>query len=141
MVDLPRADIILYDGVCGLCNGLVRFVLPRDPAGGFRFAALQSVAARDMLGRHGKAPADLDTVYVVVADGTRERLLEKSRAVLHILWRLGWPWSLSALAAPLPTGLLDAAYDLVARNRYRLFGKSETCLLPAPEWRDRFLGL
>jgi len=135
-----RADIILYDGVCGLCNGFVQFVLPRDREGIFRFAALQSPVARDLLSRHGKDPTDLDTISVVVSRaGEGERLLQKSRAVLHVFWRLGVPWTLSALFAPLPTRLLDAAYDVVARNRYKLFGKSDTCVLPAPEWRDRFL--
>lgn len=140
MTSPSRADIILYDGVCGLCNGFVQFVLPRDREGIFRFAALQSPVARDLLSRHGKDPTDLDTISVVVSRaGEGERLLQKSRAVLHVFWRLGVPWTLSALFAPLPTRLLDAAYDVVARNRYKLFGKSDTCVLPAPEWRDRFL--
>jgi predicted DCC family thiol-disulfide oxidoreductase YuxK len=135
-----RPEIVLYDGVCGLCNGLVRFALPRDRAGVFRFAALQGRAAGEILSRHGMDPRDLDTVYVAVPDERGgERLLRKSRAVLHMLSRLGPPWSLSALVAPLPTRLLDALYDVVARNRYRVFGRSETCLLPAPEWRDRFM--
>lgn len=140
MAERSRPEIILYDGVCGLCNGLVRFVLPRDRAGRFRFAALQSAAARDILARHGRDPRELDTMYVAVPDGAGgERLLERSRAVLHVLRALGPPWSGSALAAPLPTGLLDAAYGLVARNRYRVFGRAEACLLPRPEWRDRFI--
>ena len=140
MAQGARPEIILYDGVCGLCNGLVRFVLPRDRAGAFRFAALQGRAAAEILSRHGMNPRDLDTVYVAVPDERGgERLLRKSRAVLHVLGRLGLPWSLCAIAAPLPTRLLDALYDVVARNRYRVFGRSETCHLPAPEWRDRFI--
>ena len=133
-------QIVLYDGVCGLCNGLVRFVLPRDRAGRFRFAALQGPVAREILARHGRDPRALDTMYVVVPDGDGgERLLERSRAVLHVLRALGAPWSAGALVAPLPTALLDAAYGFVARHRYRMFGRSEACLLPRPEWRDRFI--
>jgi predicted DCC family thiol-disulfide oxidoreductase YuxK len=79
-------------------------------------------------------------VYVAVPDPRGgERLLSKSRAVLHLLRGLGAPWSAIALAAPVPTRLLDAGYDLVARHRYRIFGRSEACLMPRPEWRDRFL--
>ena len=134
------SDIVLYDGVCGLCNRLTAFVLPRDRRGRFRFAALQSPFARDLLARHGRDARDLDTLYVLVTDGPDgERLLRKSRAALHILSQLGGPWRLSVLLAPWPTRLLDMAYDLVARNRYRIFGKYETCLVPSPEWRDRFL--
>jgi len=132
-------EIVLYDGVCGLCNGLVRFVLPRDRARRFRFAALQSRAAAEILARHGKDPRALDTMYVAVPGGGGERLLERSRAVLHVLRALGAPWSAGAVVAPLPTALLDAAYGLVARQRYRLFGRAEACLLPRPEWRDRFI--
>ena len=140
MAPPPRPDVVLYDGVCGLCNGLVRFVLPRDRAGRFRFAALQSPAAHAILARHGQDAAALDTVYVAVPDPRGgERLLAKSRAVLHLLRGLGAPWSAAVLAAPLPTRLLDAGYDLVARHRYRIFGRSEACPLPRPEWRDRFL--
>ena len=140
MAEPRRAEIVLYDGVCGLCNGLVQFVLPRDRAGRFRFAALQTAAAREILARHGRDPRALDTMYVAVPDGAGgERLLEKSRAVLHVLRALGAPWSASALVARLPTPVLDAAYRVVARHRYRLFGRTETCLLPRPEWRDRFI--
>ena len=135
-----RPDVVLYDGVCGLCDGFARFVLPRDRAGRFRFAALQGPAARDILARHGKDATALDTVYVVAPDAAGgERLLAKSRAVLHVLRALGLPWSAAGVAALLPTPLLDAAYDVVARARYRLVGRAEACLRPRPEWRDRFI--
>jgi predicted DCC family thiol-disulfide oxidoreductase YuxK len=137
----PDADILLYDGVCGLCNRFVRFILARDPAGRFRFASLQSGFAQALLARHGRDARDLDTVYVVTGRGGDERVLARSQAVIHVLARLGWPWRAGALAAPLPTRVLDAAYGLVARRRYRLFGKHDACPLPAPEWRDRFIDL
>ena len=135
-------DIILYDGVCGLCNGFVRFLLPRDPRDRFRFASLQSGFARELLTRQGEDAPDLDTVYVVVkgrAGGVR--LLRKSRAVLHVLRRIGGVWRVAALLAVCPPGLLDAGYDLVAKNRYRLFGKYDACLMPDPRWRDKFIDL
>lgn len=135
----PDVDIVLYDGVCGLCNGFVRFILPRDPAARFRFASLQSAFGRALLARHGRDARDLDAVYVVTSRGGGERVLAKSEAVLHVLARLGWPWRAGAIAAPLPARLLDAAYDLVARSRYRLFGRHDACPLPAPEWRGRFI--
>lgn len=135
-----RKDLILYDGVCGLCNGFVRFLLPRDRHDRLRFASLQSGFARDLLARHGEDARDLGTVYVVVngRDGG-VRLLRKSRAVLHVVRGLGGMWRVAALLAVCPPGLLDAGYDLVAKNRYRLFGKYEACLMPDPKWRDKFI--
>jgi predicted DCC family thiol-disulfide oxidoreductase YuxK len=134
------APIILYDGVCGLCNRLNRFVLARDPAGRFRFAALQSARAREILTRHGRDPRDLDTLYLVLGYGRAdERLLRKSDAALWILRALGFPWRASAALRVLPVGLRDLGYDLVARTRYRLFGRYETCPLPEPRYRARFL--
>jgi predicted DCC family thiol-disulfide oxidoreductase YuxK len=133
--------IVLYDGVCGLCNRFVAFVWPRDPQGRFRFAPLQGATARAILARHGRPEPALDTVVVVVDPGTpAERLLERSAAVLHVLSGLGGGWrAVAALLGRLPPGLLDRAYAAVARNRYRLFGRLDACPLPAPEERRRFL--
>lgn len=145
--------IILYDGVCGLCNRLNQFVLRRDPDAIFRFASLQSPFAASILSRHGANPQDLDTVYVVVnhdlakhapdnAAQPDEGLLPRSDAVLFVLKRLGGIWKLLGLLLELlPRVLRDAAYRLVARNRYRIFGRSETCMLPNPEHRGRFLDI
>jgi predicted DCC family thiol-disulfide oxidoreductase YuxK len=132
--------IILYDGVCGLCNRLNRFVLARDPAGRFRFAALQSALAREILARHGRDPRDLDTLYLVLGYGRAdERLLRKSDAALWILGALGGRWGAAAALRVLPARVRDLGYDLVARTRYRLFGRYESCLLPEPRHRTRFL--
>src|SRR5262249_53973400 len=110
--------IILYDGVCGLCNRLNRFVLARDPAGPFRFAALQSPLAAEILGRHGRDPRDLDTLYLVLASGQPdERLLEKSEAALWILRELGGGWRAAGLLRVVPRRVRDLGYDLVARTR------------------------
>ena len=129
--------ILFFDGVCGLCDRLVQFVLRRDRRRRFRFAALQSELARTTLDRFGKDARDLDTVYVATGDG---RLLSKSRAIFFVLRALGLPWSLVAVFGVLPTAVTDWFYDRVAHNRYRLFGKRDSCRLPSPDERARFLG-
>jgi predicted DCC family thiol-disulfide oxidoreductase YuxK len=132
--------LILYDGVCGLCNRLNRFVLKRDPAGVFQFASLQGGPGQSLLRAYGRDPDSLETLYVVVSYGSKSPvLLSKSRAALFVLNALGGPWRLVAIVGMLPRRLLDWAYDLVARNRYTLFGRYESCLLPSPEYKSRFI--
>jgi predicted DCC family thiol-disulfide oxidoreductase YuxK len=124
-VAAPRA-LILFDGVCHLCNGFVQFVLERDVEGRFDFAPLQS--------RFGGAGWD----SVVLVEG--EQRYEAEAAVLRILAGLSrpWPW-LGGLLGLLPASLLRWGYRWIARNRYRWFGREETCILPRPEWKGRFL--
>jgi predicted DCC family thiol-disulfide oxidoreductase YuxK len=133
--------IVLYDGICGLCNRFVQFILRRDPTGVFRFASLQSALASQILQRHGLNAADLDTVYVVVNPGeSSESLLARSNAVLYVLRQLGGIWRVSALVCKVfPRPLRDFFYSIVARTRYRFFGRYETCPLPSAETRARFL--
>lgn len=135
--------IILYDGVCGLCNRLVQFLLKHDKHGRLRFASLQSDFAEKVLRRHGFDPKDLDTVHVVENyDQPGERVLQRSDAILRAGRELGGVWSaLSAVAGVIPRFLRDPFYLLVARNRYRVFGKYETCMLPDPDQRSRFLDI
>lgn len=134
--------VILYDGECGLCDRFVQYVLGRDRAGLYRFAAQQSDLAAEVLRRHGRDPAALSTVVVVLDMGqTTERLLMKARAALFVLMSLGGPGRWLAPLGWLPTGLLDFGYDLVARNRHRVFGHAASCRLPRPEERARFLDL
>jgi predicted DCC family thiol-disulfide oxidoreductase YuxK len=131
---------VFYDGVCGLCNRLVQFLLKHDKRDRFRFASLQSDLAHDVLTRHGLDPHDLDTVYVVKDyQQTGEILLERSDAILLMVSELGGIWSVASIGRVLPKALRDALYKVVARNRYRVFGKSESCMLPAPEHRNKFL--
>ena len=132
--------VILYDGVCGLCNRLVQFVLKRDKQDRFRFASLQSDLANKVLQRHDRDPHDLDTVYVVVdyAQPT-ERLLARSDAILFLLRELGGIWKLAVMGNILPRTMRDGIYKLVARNRYRVFGKYDSCMLPDPQHRAKFL--
>ena len=141
-VALSGHPILFYDGVCGLCNRLNRFVLTRDRSGRFRFAALQSRFANETLPRYGKDPEDLDTLYLITDYGTSsERLFWKARAVVRVLQELGGPWRLAGLLKILPTAALNAVYDAVAKRRYRIFGRSEKCLIPAAEHRSRFIEL
>jgi predicted DCC family thiol-disulfide oxidoreductase YuxK len=129
--------VVLFDGVCNLCNATVQFVIDRDPHGYFRFASLQSDAAVRLLGEHQlKVPeGDPDSV-LVIEDG---RVHSHSEAALRIARRLGLPWSLAVLGRMFPRFVRDAVYRLIARNRYRWFGRSETCRIPTPELRARFV--
>ena len=127
--------IILYDGVCGLCNQLVQFLLKRDREGRLRFASLQSDFAATVLQRHGIDPKDLDTLHVVENyNSSNERVLQRSNAILRAGRELGGLWSASSsLAGILPRPLRDLVYRFVAGNRYRVFGKYDTCMLPDPK--------
>jgi predicted DCC family thiol-disulfide oxidoreductase YuxK len=140
---LGARPIILYDGVCGLCNRAIQFVLRRDKADRFRFAPLQSAFAANLLRRHGFHPETLDTMYVVLHhDLPEERLAARSDAVITILRELpaAWP-ALGALLSILPRPLRDWGYTLVARHRYRLFGRFEACQIPNARNRWKFLDL
>lgn len=129
--------VILFDGVCNLCDASVQFILDRDPTGKFRFASLQSPAGQRLTGLYGIDPMPLDTI-VLIADG---KAFVRSDAVLGIARRLGAPWSWAAALTVIPLALRDAAYRLVSRNRIRWFGQRDECRLPTPDLRSRFLDL
>ncbi len=132
--------IVLYDGVCGLCNRAVQFLLQRDSHDRLRFAALQSDFAATLLKRHGVDHQELDTVYVVLNPGeANEALLAKSDAALFFAKAIGGVWNLARLASIIPRPIRNWVYDLVARYRYRVFGKSETCMLPDPRHKHKFI--
>ena len=153
--------IVLFDGVCGLCNRFVQFVLRSDSSDLFRFAPLQSALAAGILARHEVTPQTVDTMYVVqnvgqnvahdvvqgsVQNGVRnsppqgETLLARSDAVLFVLQQLGGIWRpVSRILGLLPRTVRDFAYNAIARRRYAIFGRSESCILPNPKDRDRFL--
>src|SRR6266545_5452736 len=130
---LQRGDqpVILFDGVCNLCNAAVGFVISRDPAGRFRFASLQSEAGQRLLAEHGLSGAPLSSV-VLIEQG---RAHTRSAAGIRIARRLASPWlrALAYLGAALPPALRDYVYDLVARHRYRWFGRTDACRMPTPE--------
>jgi len=126
---------VLFDGVCNLCNGAVRFIIARDAAARFQFAALTSDAARRLLGEAGVSSVPFDSI-VLIEQG---QVYTKSTAALRIARRLRFPWNWSYALIVLPAALRDWAYDLIARNRYRWFGKQDTCMVPTPELSGRFL--
>lgn len=135
-----RMPVLLYDGVCGFCNETVRTLLRLDPRGALRFAALQSDYGQSVVARHPEL-AGVDSVVFVepAAAGEAERVHVRSDAALRVVSYLGGAWRVFLLARLLPRPLRDFLYDAFARNRYKLFGKYDSCMLPAPEVRSRFL--
>jgi len=132
--------LLLYDGVCGLCDRLVQFVLRHDRGDRFRFAALQSPLAASLLQGYGRDASDLDTVYVIARYGEPSaKLLSKGRAVLFVLAEIGGIWRLASVLRVLPRPLLDFGYDRIARRRYRWFGRYDACPLPTPATKAKFL--
>jgi predicted DCC family thiol-disulfide oxidoreductase YuxK len=129
------SSVILFDGVCNLCNGAVQFVIARDPAARFHFAALQSPAAARLIESAGSRDPLPDSI-VLVEDG---RVWTRSTAALRIARQLRFPWSAVYALIVVPRPLRDGLYNLVARNRYGWFGKREACMVPTPALRARFL--
>jgi predicted DCC family thiol-disulfide oxidoreductase YuxK len=129
----PR--IILYDGVCGLCHRLVRWLMAHDHEGRLHYAPLQGETAARLRAIHPAIPADLDSV-VYVEEG---RVYLRSKAFLHVARHLGRPWRWAHHARWLPAVLADPLYRLVARTRYRIFGKLDACEVPSGSIRERLL--
>jgi len=132
---LPDAPVVLYDGTCGLCDRLVQFVLPRDPHGRFRFAALQSDLARRALAAAGLPIDDFDTMVLIEGETVHVR----STAALRVVRRLRFPWPMLYALIVVPRPLRDAVYRWVARNRRRFRPSPAACTLPDPRWGERFL--
>ena len=128
--------IVFYDGVCGLCDRWVRFVVKRDKQGTLRFAPLQGETAK----ARTDLPAELRTIVFVVGAGTpSEQTFTRSEAALRLLDHIGGFWRLVSWLRIIPRPIRDAVYDTIARSRYRWFGRFESCRVPPPEWRERFL--
>jgi len=127
--------VLLFDGVCNLCNGLVQWVIERDSEGRFRFSALQSDAGQRLLEAHALPTEDFDTFVLV--DG--ENYYTKSTAALRVLKGLGLPYSALYPAVVLPRFVRDRIYDFVADHRYGWFGKRESCMVPDESLESRFL--
>lgn len=134
------AHLVLYDGVCGLCSRLIRFLLTHDHRAVFTFASLQSTVGRAMVERFGGNPNELISLYVVANYRAKHaQMFSRSSAALLVSGELGWPWKVAVLMRFLPTAILDRLYNVVARNRYRAFGRYEQCPTPRPEFRGRFV--
>ena len=128
-------QILFFDGICNYCSWLVGFVMPRDKNSTFMYASLQSEAGQWLLKSQGKGSGELDTLYLVSKEGIEQR----SSAALQVVRYLSLPWSLLGLFWIVPNFVRDWVYDLVAKNLYRIFGKTETCYLPKEGEKGRFL--
>lgn len=135
MNDINKKSIILFDGVCNLCNSSVTFVIKRDKKNYFIFSSLQSDAAKDILLQCGIKKNDLNTIILV----DRGVVYSKSTAILKIVKKLNGPWKFFYIFIILPKSFRDTIYDHVAKNRYRWFGKRKECMVPTEDLKNRFL--
>lgn len=133
--EIQAHPIIVFDGVCVLCNGWVGFLLRHDRQRRYRFAAMQTVLGRGLLAAHGLDPED-PVSFLLVENG---RPRSDTDAIIHVVDGLGGPWRLVNVARLLPRPLRDRLYRTLARNRYRWFGRHEACMLPPEEHENRFL--
>lgn len=134
------SHLVLYDGVCGLCDRFVQFLLRRDRRNQFRFAALQGPIGTEILARYRRSANPLATVAVIDEyEGRGERLLERSDAALFAIQSLGGLYRGAAAFRLIPRFLRDAAYDFIARWRYRIFGRFDSCPAPSAATRAKFL--
>ncbi|MEO7433216.1 MAG: thiol-disulfide oxidoreductase DCC family protein [Dokdonella sp.] len=135
--DFPGAGgpIIVFDGVCALCNGWVRFLLRHDRQERYRFAAMQTPAGRALLSAHGLDPDDPNS-FLLIDDGIA---WTDTDAIRRVVSGLGGIWRIAHLLGWLPRAFRDRIYRTIARNRYRWFGRHDTCFLPTPGQRARFL--
>ena len=129
--------LLLYDGVCGFCNRSVQTILKHDTQGTMRFATLQSNLGASIKARHRLEA--IDSLVLVDRAAGAERVFMRSDAALRVASYLGGWWKLLAIFSLVPRPLRDFFYDVFARYRYRLFGRYDRCMLPAPELRSRFL--
>lgn len=134
-VDADPRPVIVFDGVCVLCNGWVRFLLRHDRQQRYRFAAMQTASGRALLAGHGLNPAD-PASFLLVENG---RAWSDTDAIVRVVAGLGGAWRLAHALRALPRGMRDRLYRFVARNRYRWFGRHESCLLPPHGHESRFL--
>lgn len=128
--------IVLFDGVCNLCNNSVLFIIKRDPLGQFQFASLQSSFGKQQLYEFGLSASVFNSVLLV----ENKKLYQKSTAAIKIASRLGGLWPLMSVFWLVPPFIRNLVYDWIAANRYKWFGKKEACMIPTPELKSRFIG-
>jgi len=126
--------IILFDGVCNLCNSSVQFILKRDPVGKFKFASFQGETGQRLLKKHGIS-TDINSIVLI----EHEKVFIKSNAAIRVGRQLTGAWKMASAFNIIPRFIRDFLYDIVANNRYKWFGKTESCILPSPKWKNRFL--
>lgn len=135
MINLENKSIIFFDGVCNLCNNSVKFIIKRDNHKRFLYASLQSDAARDILLQFKIKNSNLDSI-ILLENG---KLYQKSTAILKIAKQLNGFWKLNYVFIIIPKFFRDFIYDIIAKNRYKWFGKREVCMLPTGDMKLRFL--
>ena len=128
-------SVVVFDGICTLCNSSVDFIIRRDRKDHFSFTANQHEHGRKILEDHGEKPDKVETLYLL----EEGKLYKKSTAALRIARQLPAPWSWLYVFIIVPRPIRDAVYGLIAKNRYRLFGQKETCRIPTPAERAKFL--
>ncbi len=128
-------QVILFDGVCNFCNASINFVIDHDPNKHFKFASLQSEFGNAILKKYQRNTTDFESVILL----KNNRIFTKSKAALEIAKDLCGFWKYLSLFSVLPSSILDFFYDLIAKNRYKIFGKSDSCRMPTRELRERFL--
>lgn len=132
---MPEQRIILFDGICNLCNSAVKFVLKRDTKSVFKFASLQSEVSKKLLINSEVSDIDSGT-FVLIENGI---LYTRSTAALRVVKHLSGLWPLMSVFMVVPKFIRDWVYNLISKNRYRWFGKRDTCMIPSPEMKTKFL--
>lgn len=130
-----RKQIILFDGMCNLCNGTVQFLIKRDTDARFKFGSLQSEPGQALLKSYGLSTSNFETFVYIRGDES----FQKSSAALQVLKDLGGPWKLFYAFIVIPPPVRDFLYSIIVKNRYHWFGQRDSCMVPAPELKDRFL--
>jgi predicted DCC family thiol-disulfide oxidoreductase YuxK len=134
---MDNRHIVIFDGVCNFCNGAVNFIIKRDPKGVFAFTPMQSKLAHELMKKHQIHTVGVDT-FLLIKNG---QCLVFSSAALEIAKDLTGFWYIFSIFKLVPSTIRDFCYKLFARNRYRLFGRQELCMVPTKEVRSRFIGI
>ena len=130
-----KSHILLFDGVCNLCNGIVQFTIKRDKKKKFKFASLQSPSGQSLLKQFNLPANNFDSFVYINGDN----YFLKSSAALHVLKELGGSWKAFYAFMIIPKFIRDLFYDIIAKTRYKIFGKRSTCMVPTPDINQRFL--
>jgi predicted DCC family thiol-disulfide oxidoreductase YuxK len=130
-----KHSIILFDGVCNLCNSSINFVIKRDKSDEFRFTALQEEPGISLLKRHHINTKDTDSIVLI----ENETVYVKSSAALRVSRKLSGAWPLMYVFVIVPTFIRNGVYDYIAKNRYKWYGKQDSCMIPTPELKKKFL--